>query len=109
MIAGLTAGFAAAAYAEDADVGKAEFQASCASCHGVDGKGKGPVAGQLKVPPADLTALAKNNNGVFPITAVYEAIDGRRTISAHGTHEMPDLGGTIQPRQELASHCRSGL
>ncbi|MGN8545065.1 c-type cytochrome [Bradyrhizobium sp. 13971] len=108
MIAGLTAGFAAAAYAEDADVGKAEFQASCASCHGVDGKGKGPVAGQLKVPPADLTALAKNNNGVFPITAVYEAIDGRRTISAHGTHEMP-IWGTIQPRQELASHCRSGL
>ncbi|MGY3583152.1 mono/diheme cytochrome c family protein [Bradyrhizobium sp. USDA 4341] len=97
MIAGLIAGFAAAAHAEDADVGKAEFQASCASCHGVDGKGKGPVAGQLKVPPADLTALAKNNNGVFPITAVYEAIDGRRTISAHGTHEMPIWGERFNP------------
>ncbi|BBB96878.1 mono/diheme cytochrome c family protein [Bradyrhizobium japonicum] len=101
MIAGLTAGFAAAAYAEDADVGKAEFQASCASCHGVDGKGKGPVAGQLKVPPADLTALAKNNNGVFPITAVYEAIDGRRTISAHGTHEMPIWGERFNPVKSL--------
>jgi mono/diheme cytochrome c family protein len=40
MIAGLTAVFAAAAQAEDFDAGKAEFQSSCASCHGADGKGK---------------------------------------------------------------------
>jgi mono/diheme cytochrome c family protein len=40
---GLAAGFAAAAQAEDVDVGKSEFQSSCASCHGRDAKGKGPV------------------------------------------------------------------
>ena len=101
MIVSLTVVFAAAAHAEDADVGKVEFQASCASCHGVDGKGRGPVAQQLKVPPADLTALAKNNNGVFPITAVYETIDGRRTISAHGTHEMPIWGERYNPVKGL--------
>ncbi|MGY4567148.1 mono/diheme cytochrome c family protein [Bradyrhizobium sp. USDA 3256] len=92
MIAGLTAVFAAAVHAEDADVGKAEFQASCASCHGADGKGKGPVSGQLKLPPADLTALARNNNGVFPTNAVYETIDGRKTIPRSRQSGDADLG-----------------
>ena len=61
MIASLAAGFAAAAQAEEVDIGKSEFQSSCASCHGTDGKGNGPVSGQLKVPPSDLTMLVKNN------------------------------------------------
>jgi mono/diheme cytochrome c family protein len=105
MIASLTAGFAAAAQAEDFDIGKSEFQSSCASCHGTDGKGKGPVSEQLKVPPSDLTMLAKNNNGVFPTNAVYETIYGSKTILAHGTREMPIWGGTIQPHYQLASQC----
>ena len=92
MIAGLTAVFATAAQAEDLDVGKAEFQSSCASCHGADGRGKGPVSGLLKVPPPDLTILAKNNNGVFPTNAIYETIYGSKIISAHGTREMPIWG-----------------
>ena len=41
IITSLTAGFAVAAQAEDFDVGKSEFQSSCASCHGTDAKGKG--------------------------------------------------------------------
>ena len=97
MIAGLAAGFAAAAQAEDFDAGKADFQSSCASCHGVDGKGKGPVSEQLKLPPADLTILAKKNNGVFPTNAVYETIYGSKTISAHGTREMPIWGERFNP------------
>jgi mono/diheme cytochrome c family protein len=44
IIAGLAAGFAAAAQAEDLDIGKSEFQSSCASCHGTDARGKGPVS-----------------------------------------------------------------
>jgi mono/diheme cytochrome c family protein len=97
MIATLTAGFAAAAQAEDVDIGKSEFQSSCASCHGTDGKGKGPVSEQLKVPPSDLTVLAKNNGGVFPTNAVYEIIYGSKTISAHGTREMPIWGERFNP------------
>ncbi|OKO82556.1 c-type cytochrome [Bradyrhizobium sp. NAS96.2] len=97
MIAGLTAAFAAPVHAEDADVGKAEFQASCANCHGVDGKGKGPFSELLKVPPADLTTLAKDNNGVFPTSAVYQTIDGRKKVPAHGTHEMPIWGERFNP------------
>ena len=49
MIAGVAVGIAGAAQAEDVDIGKSEFQSSCASCHGTDGKGKGPVSEQLKV------------------------------------------------------------
>jgi len=97
MIAGLTAGFAGAAQAEDFDIGKSEFQSSCASCHGTDAKGKGPVSDQLKIPPLDLTVLAKNNNGVFPTNAVYETIYGVKTIPAHGTREMPIWGYRFNP------------
>jgi mono/diheme cytochrome c family protein len=97
MIAGLIAGFAAAAQAEDLDIGKSEFQSSCSSCHGTDGKGKGPVSDQLKILPSDLTMLAKNNNGVFPTTAVYETIYGSKTIAAHGTREMPIWGERFNP------------
>ncbi|MBR0687944.1 cytochrome c [Bradyrhizobium manausense] len=97
MIAGLAAGFAATAQAEDLDIGKSEFQSSCASCHGADARGKGPVSDQLKRPPADLTVLAKNNNGVFPTNAVYETIEGSKTIPAHGTREMPIWGERFNP------------
>jgi hypothetical protein len=97
IITSLTAGFAAAAQAEDFDIGKWEFQSSCASCHGTDGKGKGPVSEQLKVPPPDLTMLAKNNNGVFPTNAVYETINGLKTIPTHGTREMPIWGYRFNP------------
>jgi len=89
IIASFTAGFAAATQAEDFDIGRSEFQSSCASCHGTDAKGKGPVSDQLKIPPPDLTMLTKNNNGVFPTNAVYETIYGLKTIPAHGNGVMP--------------------
>ena len=97
IIAGLTAGFTAVAEAEDVDIGKSEFQSSCASCHGADAKGKGPVSEQLRIPPADLTMLAKNNNGVFPADAIYATIDGTKTVPAHGSREMPIWGERFNP------------
>ena len=97
IIANLAVGITAAAQAEDFDIGKSEFLSSCASCHGADAKGKGPVSDQLKIPPPDLTILAKNNNGVFPTNAVYEIINGSKTIPAHGTREMPIWGERFNP------------
>lgn len=97
LITSLTAGFAAAAQAEDADVGKSEFRSSCASCHGADATGNGPISGLLKIAPPDLTKLAKNNNGVFPTDSVYETISGSKTIAAHGTREMPIWGERFNP------------
>jgi mono/diheme cytochrome c family protein len=101
MIASVFVVFGSAVHAEDLDIGKADFQSSCASCHGADGKGKGPVSDQLKVPPADLTSLAKNNNGVFPVATVYEIIDGRKMVSAHGTPEMPIWGQRFNPAMNV--------
>jgi hypothetical protein len=101
IIAGLAAGFAAAVQAEDFDIGKWEYQSSCASCHGADGKGKGPASGQLKVPPPDLTMLSKTNNGVFPTEAVHQTISGLQRMTAHGSHEMPIWGFRFNPLVSL--------
>jgi mono/diheme cytochrome c family protein len=91
-IASIIVGSSGTSVAQDIDAGKSEFQFACATCHGIDGKGKGPVSSQLKVEPADLTVLAKKNNGVFPFSAVYEAIDGRQAVIAHGPRDMPIWG-----------------
>jgi len=76
IIANTIIGFSACASAQDIDVGKTEYQSSCAACHGIDAKGNGPVSKELKKPPTDLTVLAKNNNGVFPYDMVYQVIKG---------------------------------
>ncbi len=94
--------FNAATWAQDY-AGKLEYQASCAPCHGSDGKGKGLLAAQLRVPPADLTALAKKNNGVFPLGAVYQVIDGRKVVIAHGTRDMPIWGDRFTPSPNRAA------
>ena len=44
----LVAGTARAVSPQDQDVGQVNFRMSCASCHGAEGKGNGPVSGQLK-------------------------------------------------------------
>jgi Cytochrome C oxidase, cbb3-type, subunit III len=84
----------------DLEEGKMQYQSSCAACHGIDAKGDGPVSTELKTPPADLTVLAKNNNGTFPYDMVYQVIDGRNsTIPSHGTREMPVWGYRFGPPQ----------
>jgi cytochrome c len=35
------------------DVGKMQYQSSCAACHGIDAKGGGPVSKELKTRPAE--------------------------------------------------------
>ena len=97
MTAGLAAAMSGAAQAQDVDVGKSEFQSSCASCHGADGKGNGPLREQLRVPPPDLTVLARNNNGEFPAAALYQTIDGSKAVPAHGNREMPIWGERFNP------------
>jgi mono/diheme cytochrome c family protein len=72
--------------------GRSEFLQSCASCHGVSGKGDGPVAKSLRPRPADLTRLSESNKGVFPVSRVHEVIDGRMERLVHGTRDMPVWG-----------------
>lgn len=78
--------------ADKLDIGKVEYDQSCATCHGLDGKGKGPFSQALELSMPDITTLAKRNGGVFPATRVYDVIDGREVVKAHGTREMPIWG-----------------
>lgn len=72
--------------------GRAAYEAYCASCHGLDAKGNGPVAPALKTVPPDLTQLKKNFDGVYPSEYVLRTIDGRHQFVSHGTRQMPIWG-----------------
>ena len=69
------------------------FRAYCATCHGKDGKGGGPMAALLRIAPADLTRIAARNGGTFPFLQVQKIISGeQQTPATHGTREMPVWG-----------------
>ena len=74
------------------DTGKNEYQAHCAVCHGAGGEGDGPYSGFLTTTIPNLTTLTKRNGGVFPVVKVYETIDGRERVPAHGPSDMPIWG-----------------
>jgi mono/diheme cytochrome c family protein len=102
VVANLIVGFNVQSWAQQPvpqqpDIGKTEYQSSCAACHGVDGKGTGPVADALKTKPADLTTIAKGNNGVFPFGRIYDIIDGRQEVKSHGGRDMPIWGFRYSP------------
>jgi mono/diheme cytochrome c family protein len=69
-----------------------DYEKYCASCHGSEGRGDGPVAKSMKVMPADITLLAMNNDGQFPTERVRAVIDGRADVAAHGPRAMPVWG-----------------
>jgi mono/diheme cytochrome c family protein len=76
------------------DIGKYEYDGHCAICHGLRGTGEGiePYWNLLSKTIPNLTTLSKNNGGVFPFARVYQTIDGREQVQAHGTREMPVWG-----------------
>jgi len=77
------------------------YRAHCAACHGIDGKGGGPVAATLKQKPADLTVLAKMNGGKFPLTHTAKVISGDDpALASHGSREMPIWGPIFHQIEE---------
>ena len=71
------------------------FRTYCASCHGLSGRGDGPVAEAFRKPIPDLTQYTARNDGVFPTERVRQIIDGRG-IAAHGNREMPVWGDAFR-------------
>ena len=63
----------------------------CASCHGAQGRGDGPVAATLKVEVPDLTRLTRAGKP-FPAEQVRRIVDGRQVLAAHGARRMPVWG-----------------
>jgi len=90
---GLTLSWAANAQDAELMARAQEYLNSCASCHGIDGRGAGFLTRVFRgVDPGDLTQLAKNNGGEFPFLEVFQVIDGRTQVAAHGDREMPVWG-----------------
>jgi mono/diheme cytochrome c family protein len=70
------------------------FEFYCATCHGHDGRGNGPVVAALKAPPPDLTQISRRHGGTFPRDRVERFVtnDGGVLAPAHGTSAMPVWG-----------------
>ena len=58
------------------------YRAHCATCHGLAGKGDGPVAPALNATMPDLSTIAQRSGGVFPVERVRKIISGDELILA---------------------------
>jgi len=77
----------------DPQSGEKMYMTYCAVCHGADGKGVGPAATAMKVPPTNLRTLSKANGGKYPSAHVFSVVYGdTASPEAHGSREMPVWG-----------------
>src|ERR1700734_797418 len=95
--------FAIPAVRTPARDGKQMFVSYCAPCHGVDGRGQGPVAASLRARPSDLTILSINNHGKYPAEHVIAVIQFGSPIEAHGMKSMPVWGPTLDAMEDRES------
>jgi mono/diheme cytochrome c family protein len=77
---------------DDFPSGQQIFQDHCATCHGADATGNGPMAQVLKVAPADLTKISVRAGGTFPAGRVVEIIRYGGNVQGHGSAVMPVWG-----------------
>src|SRR5262245_34817487 len=88
------------------ETGRGLFITNCASCHGSDGRGGGPVADSLRSRPPSLTEFAVRNHGVFPAERLHRIIDGKdQSVRAHGSFEMPVWGDAFRKREGLTDEA----
>ena len=79
------------ARAEGADIGAGLYADSCAACHGATGHGDGDMSDVMTIKAPNITKLAAQNDGTFPMLKVIHIIDGRTGMRAHGG-QMPVFG-----------------
>jgi mono/diheme cytochrome c family protein len=68
------------------------YRRFCASCHGIQCRGDGPVAASFRVEVPDLTQTARRARGTDARDRIVRIIDGRYILGAHGTRLMPVWG-----------------
>ena len=78
------------AFSQDFEPRSDEYMNACAACHGENAKGGVLLGGTIDTP--DLTKLAKNNDGKFPLLKIFQTIDGRTQTDTHGSRVMPIWG-----------------
>jgi mono/diheme cytochrome c family protein len=76
---------------EQINQGEVLFGLYCASCHGSNARGGGPVAQEMKTPPPSLRDITKRR-GIFDEQEIMTYVDGRNMPRAHGSSEMPVWG-----------------
>jgi mono/diheme cytochrome c family protein len=81
------------------------FKEYCAVCHGPSGKGDGPVATALKVPPPDLTTSVQRHDGKFPDDYVSNVFKNGVQNPAHGSGEMPVWGPIFDTMNRWKALC----
>jgi mono/diheme cytochrome c family protein len=94
-IVGTAAGIAAQTQGQPGQLvysGAVLFTSYCATCHGANGTGDGPLGKMLRKAPANLTQLARKNGGVFSPEMVARSIDGSKPLAGHGGGDMPAWG-----------------
>ena len=104
IVLGVTAALPASA--QDARQGEELYLRYCATCHGLEATGHGPMRPVLTVQPVDLTRLAVENKGEFPLLRVVRRIDGRDPLVAHGS-PMPVYGSFFE-EQDTSIKTDSG-
>lgn len=75
----------------DAARGEEIYMRYCATCHGIEGTGQGPMAAVLTLQPKNLRELSRENGGEFPLERTVKRIDGRDPLVSHGS-PMPIFG-----------------
>jgi hypothetical protein len=83
--------------------GRRLYQWYCEFCHGMKGKGDGPMSASLTVKPADLTQIRKKHGGKFPFWETYRRIEGedgsQQEVRGHGSRVTP-IWGAVFKRQK---------
>lgn len=79
--------------------GRELFTTYCASCHGLDASGNGPLARALRHAPPDLTVLSAKNGGMFPAARARRIVEGR-DVESHGDRDMPVWGDAFKSTSE---------
>jgi len=95
------------AQAQDAAIGAQIYQQYCATCHGAEAAGGGPMAPILTLQPPSLTDLTARYGGAFPMQRVVDRIDGQEPLVAHGS-PMPVYGLYFNGIQDVAIKAPSG-
>ncbi|WP_083445204.1 cytochrome c [Ruegeria sp. 6PALISEP08] len=90
LVFGISVATSQTVSAKDAKTGEELYMHYCATCHGIDATGQGPMASVLVVQPTDLTNLT-DEDGLFPSARVVARIDGRDPLVSHGS-PMPVYG-----------------